>query len=88
MIIWSNKAKAELRTCLRNIAEYAGYQSAEKHYQAFMHSLSLAEQFPYSGRLNRLGYREVFPKQYRIVYEIVPSGINVITLKHQKQRYP
>ena len=88
MIIWSAQARTDLISALNIIAEYAGSSIAEQHYRAFMQVLDVAQANPDMGTPCGNNNRQLFPKNYRIVYTAHEGNIYVVTLKHTRQKYP
>jgi len=88
---WTESAWQELEAA----AEYIAQDSA--HFaSALMHEAQFAAQslkkFPQRGRivpeLRDASVREIFVKQYRLIYEIGPNRVVVLSFLHGARQFP
>jgi plasmid stabilization system protein ParE len=86
VIVWSPEARDSLDRIGARIASFAGEPAGRAWRQRVSDRVELAEMFPFLSRevpeyaLPNL--REVFESDYRILFRIVPDGIEVAILFH------
>lgn len=90
-VIWS----AEAVRCLRDIVAYISQDSpaAARRVAARLlmrsrelrHPPLLGRQIPEYPKEN---LRELLVRPYRLIYRVTPDGIEIVTLKHYRQRLP
>ncbi|MEA1911824.1 MAG: type II toxin-antitoxin system RelE/ParE family toxin [Spirochaetota bacterium] len=90
MVNWSLPAKKDLK----NIHDFIAYDSkvyAKKVSQEFIEKSEKLEEFPKMGRmvpeLSDLNIRELIIYSYRLIYEIRPNNIEVLTIIHGRQNF-
>lgn len=88
MVIWSQPAKADLRSIHDFIAHDSRYY-AKKVVQDIREKTDILEQLPRAGRkvaeLNEEQVRELSLYSYRIIYEIKAHGIFVLAVVHKRR---
>lgn len=87
-LIWSPQAIEDIEA----IAEYIARDStiyAESTVEQIFQAPERLMQFPKLGRIvpekNDESIREIFIFQYRIIYEILPSEVHILTVVHGKR---
>jgi toxin ParE1/3/4 len=90
-IIWSPLAVERIN----EIADYIAGDSSEaatKWIDEIFKKVERIEEYPLSGRvlpeINRTDIREILFGNYRIIYRILKNEVNVLTIRHCKQRLP
>lgn len=90
MVIWSIPAKQDLKEIYDYIARDSKYY-AEKVSQGIVEKSELLHKFPKIGRvvpeIGEANIREVIVYSYRLIYEISPDKIEILTLIHCKQDF-
>ena len=88
MVIWSQPAKADLRSIHDFIAHDSPHY-AKKVVQGIREKADILERLPQVGKkVAELGdeqVRELSLYAYRIIYEIKDKGIYVLTVAHKRQ---
>ena len=88
MVIWSQPAKADLRSIHDFIAHDSRFY-AKKVVQDIREKTDILEQLPKSGKktpeLNDDQVRELSLYSYRIIYEIKEQGIFVLAVVHKRR---
>lgn len=88
MVIWSQPAKADLRSIHDFIAHDSRYY-AKKVVQDIREKTDILEQLPQAGRkvaeLNEEQVRELSLYSYRIIYEIKEQGVFVLAVVHKRR---
>ncbi|SRR5690606_10342488 len=90
-VVWTSQAGEDLE----NIAEYISRDSeyyASSFVTEIYNSIQTLDEFPERGRvvpeLNDNNIRELFVKEYRIIYKIEKDRIIVLTIIHGKREFP
>lgn len=87
--IVTQQAQQDIEEILIGVMEFTGFEeSALKLDQAFHRKFELLAEFPYMGVNRNDGTRETFVNSYRIVYDILPSGVRIIAVIHSRRLYP
>lgn len=90
MVKWSNPAKLDLRKIYDFIAKDSKFY-AQKVSLEFVEKSERLEMFPEIGRIvPEIGaphIRELLIYSYRLIYEIFPNRIEVLTLIHGKRNF-
>jgi plasmid stabilization system protein ParE len=88
MVIWSQPAKADLRSIHDFIAHDSPHY-AKKVVQDLREKTDILERLPQVGRkvakLDNEQIRELSLYSYRIIYEIKDKGIYVLAVAHKRQ---
>ena len=88
MVIWSQPARADLRSIHDFIAHDSRYY-AKKVVQDIRDKADILEQLPKAGKkvpeLNEDHIRELSLYSYRIIYEINVRGIFVLAIVHKRR---
>lgn len=87
-IIWSPQSLADLE----NIADYIAQDSvyyARLVVERIIHAIELLTHFPLQGRrvpeAHEENVREIFYKRYRIIYEVKPDQVQILTIIHSSR---
>lgn len=78
------------------IAEYIARDNlpaAQRWVEEIFDRMGQLERFPDSGRLvpedpTRPDLREIIHGNYRIIYRVSPEGVDILTVRHGRQRLP
>lgn len=66
----SNKALADIDEVIQNVVDYTTYTSTGiKRYNELFEKFELLSLLPASEKLRKDGFREIFARSYRIVYQ-------------------
>ncbi len=88
---WSDKAKTRLKEIQRYIAKDAPKNADALVDRVLKRSAGLGEQ-PHIGRrvpeYEQENLREVLERPYRIIYQVGEDRIDILTVKHYRQRLP
>ncbi|MCX5847422.1 MAG: type II toxin-antitoxin system RelE/ParE family toxin [Deltaproteobacteria bacterium] len=88
MVIWTNPAKADLKSIHDFIASNSKYY-AKKVTRDIVEKTDTLNKFPMIGRIvpetDNEKIREIFAYSYRIIYEIKPDCICILGIVHGKQ---
>ena len=89
-IIWSRGARDSLRAIRRRLAAFS--PSAERDFAARIEArMRQLEAFPSSGReVPEYGVpllRELVEPPYRIVYELFPDRVEIVTIRHGREHF-
>jgi plasmid stabilization system protein ParE len=83
---WSDDSILSLLRIHERIAALAGQDAAERWIERVSERVDLAEYLPFASRevpeYKVRTFREVFEADYRILYRVVPGGIEVVTVFH------
>ncbi len=83
---WSSEALAAVERIRDRVALFAGRDAADRWLRRVQRRLELAEALPFASRkvpeFDIEAVREVFADEYRVLYLVVPGGIEVITVFH------
>jgi plasmid stabilization system protein ParE len=90
-VVWTASAEDDLRQ-IRDYLAQAAVEIAERTTEHLVRRLQQARDFPFSGRMgpethSRL-VRELIEPPYRIMYEVFPDRIEVLTILHGARRFP
>lgn len=90
-VIWS----AEAARCLREIVAYIAQDSPTAARKVAARLLLRSRQLREPPLLGRRMHeypdddlRELLERPYRLIYRVTPDGIEIVTLKHYRQRLP
>lgn len=88
MVIWSQPAKADLRS-IHDFIAHDSHFYAKKVVQDIREKTDILEQLPKAGKkipeLNEDQVRELSLYSYRIIYEIKEQGIFVLAMVHKRR---
>jgi toxin ParE1/3/4 len=88
MVIWSEPAKADLRS-IHDFIAHASRFYAKKVVQDIREKTDILAQLPRTGRkvpeLNEDALRELSLYSYRIIYEIKERGIVILAATHKRR---
>ncbi|MGH8228502.1 MAG: type II toxin-antitoxin system RelE/ParE family toxin [Steroidobacteraceae bacterium] len=88
---WSDKAKTRLREIQRTIAKDAP-ERADAMVERLLDRVGNLGEHPHIGRqvpeYEQSDLREVLERPYRIIYQIGDERIDILTVKHYRQRLP
>lgn len=91
MVIWTDPAKLDLRDIHDYIARDSKYY-AQKVSQDIVDKSAKLNLFPEIGRIvpeiDDPNIREVFIYSYRLIYEVLSNGVQVLALIHGKRDFP
>jgi plasmid stabilization system protein ParE len=90
-VAWSNKAKARLR----EIHDYIAQESPIRAKQVVDRLTRRSERLAFEPRADRRvpeyhrdDLREVLERPFRLIYVVSPDRIEIVTVKHYRQRLP
>ena len=90
MVKWTNPAKLDLKDIHDYIARDSKYY-AQKVSQDIVDKSERLKHFPEIGRIvpevNDPNIREVFIYSYRLIYEVLPNGVQILALVHNKRNF-
>ena len=90
MVKWATPAKRDLKQIHDYIAKDSKFY-AQKISQDMIDKSEQLENFPESGRIvPEIGdskIREVIIYSYRLIYEVLPNGIQILALIHSKRNF-
>ena len=90
-IVWTESAWQELESAAEYIARDSPRYASALIDEARFAARSL-ERFPSRGRvvpeLNESAIREIFVKQYRLIYEIRPDQVVILAFLHGARLFP
>ncbi|MBI3584104.1 MAG: type II toxin-antitoxin system RelE/ParE family toxin [Nitrospinae bacterium] len=90
MVKWTTPAKFDLKDIHDYIARDSKYY-AQKVSQDIVDKSERLKYFPEIGRIvpeiNEPNIRELFIYSYRLIYEVLPNGVQVLALIHGKQNF-
>ena len=90
MVIWTDPAKLDLKDIHDYIARDSKYY-AHKVSQDIVDKSEKLKNFPEIGRnvpeIDDLNIREIFIYSYRLIYEVLSNGVQVIALVHGKRYF-
>ena len=90
-IIWSGPALRDLEQILTHIAKDSPYY-ASKTVDEIIGITTTLKYFPKSGRIvpeyRNTRMREIFYKAYRVIYEILPQQVQIVTIIHGSRLLP
>jgi toxin ParE1/3/4 len=90
VVIWTAPAKLDLKNIHDYIARDSKYYAQKVSYDIVDKSEKL-KHAPKIGRIvpetNDQNIREVFVYSYRLIYEVLPNGIQVLALIHSKRDF-
>lgn len=90
MVKWSIPAKQKLKNIYDYIAKDSTYY-AEKVTQYIIEKSERLNEFPEIGRvvpeIDNHNIRELLIYSYRLIYEVSPNGVEILTLVHGKQDF-
>lgn len=90
-LIWSPLSINRLNEISDFISEDSP-EAARRWIDDLFQKVERIEKFPQSGRLvpeiGRKDIREILFGNYRIIYRIMPTEIDILTIRHSKQRLP
>lgn len=90
-LIWSPLSINRLNEISDFISEDSP-EAARRWIDDLFQKVERIEKFPQSGRLvpeiGRKDIREILFGNYRIIYRIIPTEIDILTIRHSKQRLP
>ena len=90
-LVFSPQAEQQLYEILMYLSEHAGSFIANKLLQRIFDNIEHLKHYPKLGRMrDDLNVREIFPENYRVVYEINEdlNQIQIITIIHSRMLYP
>ena len=91
MVNWSEPAKDSLKQIFNFISKDSNYYEKEVIDKIINESEKLND-FPKLRRavpeINNENIRELIIYSYRLIYEVKPSEINILTLIHGRQMFP
>ena len=89
LVHWSTVALERVSEAAESI-ELEDPAAAERWMENVFAATERLELFPRSGRvvpeLQREEIREVFYQRYRIIYKVKPDRVEVLTVRHMRQR--
>ena len=90
-VIWSTEALADIE----EIAEFIARDSpvyAALTVSRLIERTEQALEFPHSGRVvpesTKPDVRELFWRDYRVIYEVMPEGVRIVTVIHGRRQLP
>lgn len=87
---WTSPAKSDLKDIYDTIAKDSRYY-ARKVSQEIVDKSEKLKHFPEIGRIvpeiNDPNIRELFIYSYRLIYEVLPNGAQVLALIHGKRNF-
>ena len=90
-VTWSRKARERLR----EIQDYIAKDSPIRATQVVNRLIRRSEKLVLEPRIDRLvpeypqdNLREALDRPFRLIYLVSLSGINIVTVKHYRQRLP
>lgn len=90
-VIWSPLALERVAEIVAFIAQ-DNIPAARRWAESIFSKVERLHKFPESGRLlpeiRRLDIREIIYGNYRIIYRVKPRQIDILTVRHGKQRLP
>ncbi len=90
MVIWTIPAKLDLKEIHDYIARDSKYY-AQKVSQDVVDKSEKLKYFPQIGRIvpeiNDPNIRELFIYSYRLIYEVIPKGVQILALIHSKRNF-
>ncbi len=90
MVRWSLPARKDLKQIYDYIAKDSKYY-AKNVAQNLVEKTELLAEFPEMGRIvpeiGEDSVRELFVYSYRLIYEIVPDGIEILAIVHGKRDF-
>lgn len=90
MVKWTSPAKDDLKDIHDYIARDSKYY-AQKVSQDIVDKSEQLENFPMMGRivpeLEDTNIREIFIYSYRLIYEVISGGIQVLALIHGRRNF-
>lgn len=90
-VVWSEEAAQCLRAITRYIAQDSPTAARKVAARLLLRSRQLAEP-PLLGRPMReypdTGLRELLERPYRLIYRVHDTHIEIVTVKHYRQRLP
>ncbi|MFN0147584.1 MAG: type II toxin-antitoxin system RelE/ParE family toxin [Dehalococcoidia bacterium] len=88
-ISWTDEALADLQTIFDSLAETSP-RFAGRALERISGQVKQIERFPMMGRkVEELGYeqiREILALPYRVIYRVVPSGVEILTVAYAANR--
>ncbi|SMB90580.1 Plasmid stabilization system protein ParE [Pasteurella testudinis DSM 23072] len=89
LIRYTVPVQKNLNDIAYHITEVAGINSAVAVTQDIQNTIALLEINPLMGKIGHIsGTRELYPRGYRVVYQIDDNMITILSIIHCKQRYP
>ncbi len=90
MVIWSIPARNDLKQIYDYIAKDSKYYATNVAQNIFSKAENLSE-FPEIGRvvpeIGDKNVRELIIYSYRLIYEVVPNGVQILAIIHGKQDF-
>ena len=90
MVKWSSPARADLKLIYDYISKESKFY-AQNVVQNMVSKTNLLDDFPKMGRvvpeIGEPNIRELFIYSYRLIYEIVPDGIWILSIVHGKRDF-
>lgn len=90
MVIWTIPAKLDLKEIHDYIARDSKYY-AQKVSQDIVDKSEKLKYFPQIGRvvpeINDPNIRELFIYSYRLIYEVISDGVQILALIHSKRNF-
>lgn len=90
MVKWSIPAKLDLKSIHDYIARDSKYY-AKKVSQDIIEKTEILNNFPEIGRIvpeiDDTNIREIFIYSYRLIYEVLPTDILILTLIHGRRNF-
>jgi toxin ParE1/3/4 len=90
-VVWTSQSGEDLE----NIAEYISRDSeyyASSFVTELFNSIQSLNEFPERGRtvpeLNDINIKEIFIKEYRVIYRIEEESVMILTIIHGRRNFP
>jgi toxin ParE1/3/4 len=90
-VAWTESAWQELEAAAEYIARDSPHFASALIHEAQLAAQSL-KRFPLRGRivpeLTDVSVREIFVKQYRLIYEVAPNQVVILSFLHGARQFP